>query len=318
MPMPTPTSKPAGIAPPSGLIYTIGKDLWQVDSDGKAVLLLEQFFDYLSADGDSAIDLKGSPFLDEMWLIDLTTGQQHNLTEKLGRSLCCIAQWPGRPDTILFGSWPLQNVGRNSGYLSAIQADGSGFKILDDQNTFAGAPAPSPDGAAIAYSSGSTGMIYQLGSVPRPFEPDSFGLTVDYLRSPSWSPDGKKMAWAAVRGDRFGFGIFDLAKHTAEWIHSYPPTNDWIPAPIWSPDGQWLALPVNNDDSTKRELWVVPVRAPHEEHLLESGVMFPVWSPDSRWLVSGNALYEVGTWQPKLLDLPPDAEVVAWIDPASQ
>jgi hypothetical protein len=318
--LPMVTLTPAGIAPFPGLMYKVGKELWQIDSGGRAVQLSEHTFDYLSLDGTSVIDLRGSRFSNEMWLIDLITGQQRNLTEELGRSLCCIARWPERPNTILFGSWPLQNVGRNSGYLSVIQADGSGFKILDDVNTFAGEPAPSPDGVTIAYSAGSTGMIYQWGSVPQSFEPESFGLSVDYLKSPSWSPDGKKMTWTAVKNDQYSVAIFDLSKRTAELAHSYPLTVEWPPAPIWSPDGRWLAIVVNNADSIKQELWVVPVNAPQDEHLLRGDpvVAYPVWSPDSRWLVSKNMLYEVGTWHAQPLALPPDAEVVAWINPAQQ
>lgn len=315
--LPTATSTPIGITPLPGLIYKTGKELWRIDSNGEAVRLLAHSFDFLSPDGTSVVDLKGSRFSDEMWLIDLVTGQQRNLTAGLGRSLCCVTWWPERSNAILFGSWPLEIVGRNSGYLSMIQADGSGFKILDDKNTFAGAPAPSPDGVAVAYTGGPTGMIYQWEKGSVPFDPGSFGLSVDYLRSPSWSPDGKKMAWAALKGDLFGFVIFDLVKHTAEWIHPYRPTNEWTPAPIWSPDGQWLALLVNNDDSMKQELWIVPVDGSQDERLLRDDpvMAYPIWSPDGHWLASGNTLYEVGTWRAQPLALPPNAEVVAWISP---
>lgn len=119
--------------PPPGLIYKTNNGLWRVDSDGKSAQLSKQFFDYISPEGTSAIDLKGSPFLEEMWLTDLVTGQQHNLTEKLGRSITCAVWWPERFGSILFGSWPLQDGGRNSGFLSIIQADRSGYEILDEE-----------------------------------------------------------------------------------------------------------------------------------------------------------------------------------------
>ncbi|CAG0935579.1 Tol-Pal system protein TolB [Thermoflexales bacterium] len=163
-------------------------------------------------------------------------------------------------------------------------------------------------------------MMYRWDESPLPFDPESFGLSVDYLKSPAWSPSGQKIAWAAVASGQFGFGVFDLAKHTAELIHLYPPTSEGTPAPIWSPDGQWLTLLINNGDTMKQELWVVPVNTPQEEHLLRYDLypVYPVWSPDSRWLVLRNMLFEVSVWQAQPLALPQDAEVVAWLNPTSQ
>jgi Tol biopolymer transport system component len=92
----------------------------------------------------------------------------------------------------------------------------------------------------------------------------------------------------------------------------------WFDAPVWSPDGQWIAFGTEDQDQTQAGLWVTRVDG-QEEHLItleeQRNYAFPVWSSDGRWLAAGRALYEVGTWKPQLLDLPADAEVVAWINP---
>jgi Tol biopolymer transport system component len=107
-------------------------------------------------------------------------------------------------------------------------------------------------------------------------------------------------------------------------LHPYEPQGvGWPSAPVWSPDGRWLAIG-DGSRSESAGLWVVSVDGQGEEHHLGLGGN-PVWSPDGRWLAYQGVLEngatafvvaEVETWEPQMLDLPPDryGGLVDWID----
>jgi Tol biopolymer transport system component len=204
---------------------------------------------------------------------------------------------------------------------------------LDKETVFFGAE-PSPDGKVIAYNDGQgNGWLYQDGKSRRTFEPEQYGLTAEGLvgvGNPSWSPDGTTLAWVVAgdfdaKGKRYGVAVFDLKQKTARLLHSYQigGTDRWPSAAVWSPDSQWLAFNAvaEGDDYG---LWVAKADGTEKHHLAQD-LRSVAWSPDSRFLVfttSGSMpkawITEVGSWQSQLLALPPDAEVVAWINPASQ
>ena len=58
---------------------------------------------------------------------------------------------------------------------------------------------PPPDKRTNAYDMVLTGTIYDIEAGIEPFNPDAYGLLegvqVVCMRSPSWSPDGGRLAW---------------------------------------------------------------------------------------------------------------------------
>ena len=89
---------------------------------------------------------------------------------------------------------------------------------------------------------------------------------------------------------------------------------------LWSPDGQWLAFSAEDQDQAKAGLRTTRVDGQEERLITSEGrrnYASSVWSPDGRWLASGRSIYEVGKWQPQLLDLPADAVVVACTSPTN-
>lgn len=70
-------------------------------------------------------------------------------------------------------------------------------------------------------------------------------ITANYpLMSPSWSPDGKKIAFVSFKGNRSSINIVDLEARKSTLISKYPGING---APAWSPNGEQLAMVLSKD-----------------------------------------------------------------------
>jgi Tol biopolymer transport system component len=290
--------------------------------------------------GRPAVSPNGTQILydeaEDIWLADVATGERRNLTQTPDRFECCAQWWPGQSEMILFNSSPDPgDTGPNYGFSTVAQLNGSGYDVLDDSEISAALPAPSPDGQTVAYDRAAQPWLYRPDAGPEPFDLTPYNLpSASELRvvSPSWSPDGTRLAWlvagdfAALGGWRINIGVFDLETRTVSLLYTYEPAGQggWPPAPVWSPDGQWLtftAWALDND-----EVGVRIVRADGQEEEYHLGQCYtPVWSPDGRWLActstpqglgSGVWLMEVGTWNLHSLDLPSDAYLVDWIDPS--
>ena len=302
---------------PPGLVFGTNTGLWQVGEDGRPRQILNRSDVVLSPDGTQA--LYTTPDAD-LWLIDLTTGAERNLTHTPDRMECCPQWWPARPDTIIFGSWPKDaDLGPSTGFLTTVRVDGSDYRVLSEHqsNTL---PAPAPDGQTIACDQGGTAYLYRWDTGPVPFDPAAYGLPVQRIGSPAWSPDGGRLAWV-VGGDfgqrwRIGLGVFDLEARTARLLHPFEPrgVGGWPGAAVWSPDGQWLAYAIWPAADPNEEGICVFRADGEEEHCLGPGGG-PVWSPDGRRLAfrrdSALWLAEAETWD--LLRVADDAWPVAWL-----
>lgn len=108
-------------------------------------------------------------------------------------------------------------------------------------------------------------------------------------RTPSWSPDGKTVAWFS---DASGEYELVLADQTGQDPRSIKLENsDFQYTPAWSPDSKHLAF-----TDAGRNLWICEVksgkltRVDDERFAHPQRNIYPAWSPDSRWIAYSRLL----------------------------
>ncbi len=108
-------------------------------------------------------------------------------------------------------------------------------------------------------------------------------------RTPSWSPDGRRVAWFSDAGGEYALVIADQHGRERQTISLPEPTFFYSPA--WSPDSRWLAY-----TDADRQVWVLDVEAGRAVRVDTEGsahpdrLVRPQWSPDSRWLTYSRRL----------------------------
>ena len=102
------------------------------------------------------------------------------------------------------------------------------------------------------------------------------------VMSPSWSPDGKKLAYVSFESDQPNIFVQDIATGDRERIASFPGING---APAFSPDGNHLAMTLSKDGNP--EIYVMHLQTGRFRRLTHNVAIDtePAWSPDGRSLV---------------------------------
>jgi tol-pal system beta propeller repeat protein TolB len=170
-----------------------------------------------------------------------------------------------------------------------VEADGSNERRLTDDSGRREWPAWSPDGESIAFSQWDYEAIdsddrLEIDIVVMSAEGDEPRRLTDFPgaeEEPAWSPDGKRIAFSADRGD--GPDIYVMSAEGSQ-PRRLTETAESASGPAWSPDGEEIAFErfgdnrsrivlVNDDGSDERELG-----APNTDWY------GPAWSPDGKQL----------------------------------
>lgn len=101
------------------------------------------------------------------------------------------------------------------------------------------------------------------------------------LMSPSWSPDGQRLAYVSFEGGKPGIYVQDIFSGRRQQVASFPGING---APAWSPDGRRLALTLSKDGNP--DIFVLDLQTGQLRKLTDHYAIDtePTWSPDGRWI----------------------------------
>ncbi|MEQ1529496.1 MAG: Tol-Pal system beta propeller repeat protein TolB [Methylococcales bacterium] len=114
------------------------------------------------------------------------------------------------------------------------------------------------------------------------FNPQTIASSSEPLMSPSWSPDGKKMAYVSFERKSAAIYVQTLATGDRQRVAEFPGING---APSWSPDGSKLALTLSKDGSP--DIYVLNLLSRSLIKLTRSYAIDtePTWSPDGSSIV---------------------------------
>jgi TolB protein len=147
-------------------------------------------------------------------------------------------------------------AGRSS--IWKMRSDGGQKTLLAAGKTLS-VPAWSPVGDRIVYA-GVNGQIWMLnanGGGKHALTRTASGAGVDW--SPSWSPDGRRIAYESTAGT----GPRDLTNEIwvigADGSHPVRLTHDQLNdnRPVWSPDGAWLVFSSPRPNPGIAHLWLM-------------------------------------------------------------
>lgn len=117
----------------------------------------------------------------------------------------------------------------------------------------------------------------QDGYNPRPLLDSS-----EPIMSPTWSPNGKQIAYVSFENNHSGIYLEDVATGSRRLLSQYPGING---APAWSPDGRKLAIVLSKSGSPN--VYVVDIGSrrltpvTHDFYINTE----PSWSPDGKSLL---------------------------------
>ena len=97
--------------------------------------------------------------------------------------------------------------------------------------------------------------------------------------SPSWSPDGRHIAFSSRRDDNWEIYVMDSDGNNPRRLTNHS-ANDWRPS--WSPDGRHIAF--SSDRDGNREIYVMDSDGSNPRRLTKHPASdgYPSWSPDGR------------------------------------
>jgi TolB protein len=137
--------------------------------------------------------------------------------------------------------------------------------------------------AYVAAAGGPSGREYRLLIADTDGrDPQAVISSSEPIMSPSWSPDGKRLAYVSFESGTSAIFVQNLASGERQKVSAAPGING---APAWSPDGSRLALTLSKGGSP--DIYVMDLGSRSLRQITNDGAIDtePSWSPDGRSLV---------------------------------
>lgn len=114
------------------------------------------------------------------------------------------------------------------------------------------------------------------------FNPITITRSSQPLMSPSWSPDGRRIAYVSFENRRAEVYVQDITSGHRERVSGHPGLNN---APAWSPDGKRLALTLSKDGNP--EIYVLELETRALQRITNNSAIDTeaYWAPDGQSLV---------------------------------
>jgi TolB protein len=220
----------------------------------------------------------------EIFRYDLATKRVLQLTQSPGNN--SGSNWSPDGKSIVFSG----SVNGRTSIYTTRSADGADRTLLIGESGLEVEPAFSPDGKLLAWASGRFGnphiFVRQL-SGKRDVRITTAGW---YNSSPSWRPDGKKLAFAGYDRDIDRYDIF-IVNPDGTGLERLTLDQGDNEKPSWSPDGRFLLFqsnraPAGRGKARGYRLWVmnrdggnqIPLQIPFFD------VTMPAWGPRMNFL----------------------------------